>query len=265
MRRSSSNVVMVVPKRVFTLFGAILAYPTEELSAQVAECEEIIGDRVPSAVADLAAFREAVEEFSMGYLEEVHTAYFDLNPVCRPYVGYHLFGETYRRSIFMIRLKELYAEHGFTWAGTELPDGLSVFLTFLGTNEDDALERELIDEALAPAMAKITGMDVPVSRVVAGRGRRRSAKKERAEAGPVPGGAASDPELPGSGDASTELQGDSHGGSVEGGVLLEGVQESAGVSRSTECLYEKPLRSLARVIPSLWEPGRKAAASRADL
>lgn len=263
--RSSSNVVMVVPKRVFTLFGTIFDYPTQDLSAQVAECEEVIGDRVPEAVADLVEFRKTVEESSLGYLEEVHTAFFDLTPVCRPYVGYHLFGETYRRSIFMIRLKELYAERGFKVAGTELPDRLSVFLSFLGVNEDQALGRELIDEALAPAIAKMTGMEVPVSRVIAGRGRRRSAKKEKEEVGPVPGGAHSDPELPGTGDEATELHGDSHGGNVEGGVLLEGVQESAGLSGSIECLYVKPLRSLARVIPALWEPERKAAAGRADL
>lgn len=261
----SSNVVMVVPKRVFTLFGAILDYPTRDLSAYTAECEEVIGDRVPEAVADLQEFRKSVDEFSLGYLEEVHTAYFDLNPVCRPYVGYHLFGETYRRSIFMIRLKELYAERGFSLAGSELPDRLSVFLRFLGTNEDLVLGRELIDEALAPAMAKMTGMDVPVSRVVAGRGRPRSAKKEKEEVGPVPGGAHSDSELPGTGDDTTELHGDSHGGNVEGGVLLEGVQESAGLSSSVGCLYEKPLRALARVIPALWEPGRQAATGRADL
>lgn len=261
----SSNLIMVVPKRVFTLFGTILDYPTPDLKAHIAECEEVIGDRVPEAVADLEAFRKSIDEVSLGYLEEVHTAYFDLNPVCRPYVGYHLFGETYRRSIFMIRLKELYAERGFSLAGSELPDRLSIFLSFLGTNEDHVLGRELIDEALAPAIAKMTGMDVPVSRVAAGRGRPRSAKKEKEEAGPVPGAAGAGAELPGGGDEATELQGDSHGGNVEGGVLLEGIQEMAGLSSGAGCLYEKPLRSLARVIPALWEPGRQAAAGRADL
>ncbi|MDN5848072.1 MAG: hypothetical protein L0H63_00315 [Nitrococcus sp.] len=261
-----SNLVMVVPKRVFTLFGAILDYPTRDLSAHIAECAEVIGDRVPASVADLEAFREEIEQVPMGYLEEVHTAFFDLNPVCRPYVGYHLFGETYRRSIFMIRLKEIYAEKGFQLAGSELPDRLTVFLQFLGSNEDVLLGRELIDEALAPTIAKMTGMEVPVSRVAAGRGRPRSGKKEKEEAGPVPGSdASSGPELPGTGDEGTEMQGDSHGGNVEDGVLLDAVHESAGVTSGASCLYVKPLRSLARVIPALWEPGRQAAAGRAEL
>lgn len=259
----SSNVTMVLPKRVFTLFGNILDYPTPEITAQVEECEEMIGGRVPKAVADLEDFRTTVASHSLEYLEEVHTAFFDLNPVCRPYVGYHLFGETYRRSVFLIRLKELYRERGFERMGVELPDRLSVFLHFLAANEDDSLGRELIDEALAPAMARMTGMDVPVGRVAAGRGRPRSAKKEREEVGPVPGGqSGADPELPGVGDENTELHGDSHGGNVEGGVLLEGIQELAGVSSSAGCLYEKPLRALARVIPALWEPGRQAATGR---
>ncbi|HET8700105.1 MAG TPA: molecular chaperone TorD family protein [Nitrococcus sp.] len=256
---------MVVPKRVFTLFGAILDYPNADLNTYITECEEVIGDRVPESVADLETFRSAVNELPMGHLEELHTAYFDLNPVIRPYVGYHLFGETYRRSIFMIRLKELYAERGFSVAGSELPDRLSVFLSFLGINEDNALGRELIDEALAPAMAKMTGMDVPVGRVAAGRGRRRSAKKEKEEVGPVPGAADGNAALSGEGDDSTEMHGDSHGGHVEGGVLLEGVEEMVGLSSGAGYIYEKPLRSLARIIPVLWEPGRQAASGRADL
>ncbi|MDN5869315.1 MAG: molecular chaperone TorD family protein [Nitrococcus sp.] len=261
-----SNLVMVVPKRVFMLFGTILDYPTRDLSAHIAECAEVIGDRAPASVADLESFREEVEGAPLGYLEEVHTAFFDLNPVCRPYVGYHLFGETYRRSMFMIRLKEIYAQNGFEFPKNDLPDRLSVFLSFLGTNDDNVLGRELIDEALAPTMAKMTGMEVPVSRVASGRGRARSAKKEKEEVGPVPGGAeAGGPERPGTGGGSEELQGHSHGGEVDDGVLLDAVHESAGVASGASCLYVKPLRSLARIIPALWEPGRQAAAGRGEL
>jgi hypothetical protein len=54
---------------------------------------------------------------------------FDMQPVCYPYVGYQLFGESYKRGAFMAQLNEAYHAIGYS-AGQELPDHLPVILRF---------------------------------------------------------------------------------------------------------------------------------------
>ena len=45
----------------------------------------------------------------MGKLQEVYSGFFDLNSICHPYIGYQLFGENYKRSIFLVELKKAIA------------------------------------------------------------------------------------------------------------------------------------------------------------
>jgi nitrate reductase delta subunit len=89
----------------------------------------------------------------------VFTATFDLQPVCHPYVGYQLCGESQQRGMFLIQLNQLYRQHGFV-AGVELPDHLSTLLRFIGTRAPQECRRELIEDGLLPALAKILqGLD----------------------------------------------------------------------------------------------------------
>ncbi|MBI3962458.1 MAG: molecular chaperone TorD family protein, partial [Deinococcus sp.] len=71
-------------------------------------------------------------------------------------VGYHLFGESYKRSIFLLELKKHYQAEGLD-TGSELPDHLAVLLRFLANNCQAGLVDEIIHEALLPALAKMAG------------------------------------------------------------------------------------------------------------
>ena len=140
--------------RLFTALARVLAYPGPDLAAAADECLAALGQAAPAAAESLQRFRRFVGETAAGRLEEVYTAAFDLQPLCCPYVGYHLFGESYKRGAFMVKLKETYREHGYG-AGAELPDHLAVFLGFLALLDDTPLRAELIDECLVPALTRM--------------------------------------------------------------------------------------------------------------
>lgn len=135
-------------------FAELLSYPTAELSQTVASCTALLREEQPSAAASLERFDDFLQNQTAARIEEVFTATFDLQPVCHPYVGYQLCGENQQRGMFLMQLNQLYRQHGFA-AGVELPDHLSTLLRFIGTLAPQDCSRELIEDGLLPALAKI--------------------------------------------------------------------------------------------------------------
>lgn len=82
-----------------------------------------------------------------------------MQPVCYPYVGFQLFGESYKRGAFMARLNEGYRSYGYQ-VGRELPDHISVILRFLALGDEVRLGefgQVLLCEGLVPAVSKMAG------------------------------------------------------------------------------------------------------------
>lgn len=147
----------MMERRLFYSFADILGYPKPQLIEAARECERLAPRDNPKAIALLHKFRLLVEKTPLGRLEEMYSGTFDLDPTCHPYVGYHLFGESYKRSIFMVQLKERYRTHGFAVDDNELPDHLTVLLRFLATSGETTLAAEIIAEAMIPALERMTG------------------------------------------------------------------------------------------------------------
>lgn len=141
-------------RRLWGLFADLLDYPQADLNDAAIACQRMASDVDPAAAAPLALFRAWLEQTPPGRVEEVYTAIFDLDVSRSPYAGYHLFGETYQRSLFLIGLKEWFAAAHFN-SGQELPDHLAVLLRFLALCDEGDRRDELIQDALLPALAKI--------------------------------------------------------------------------------------------------------------
>lgn len=146
----------LIERRVFQLFADLLDYPRASLVEAVRECAAHIALRRPEAAALLRDFEAFVSETSLGRLQEVYSGVFDLDAACHPYVGYHLFGESYKRSIFLLELRKRFREQGFV-VENELPDHLAVLLRFLSVTDDVILASEIVHEALLPALDRMTG------------------------------------------------------------------------------------------------------------
>ncbi len=145
-----------IERRMFRCLAQLLEYPQPGLVGAAQECQALMSPTCPEAAALLHQFYACAEEAPLGHMQETYTATFDLDAVCQPYVGYHLFGETYKRSVFLLGLKQCYQAHGFT-VEAELPDHLAVMLHFLETCDDATVAEELIGEALLPALERMIG------------------------------------------------------------------------------------------------------------
>ncbi|HXI23208.1 MAG TPA: hypothetical protein VNG71_04970 [Pyrinomonadaceae bacterium] len=123
----------------------LLEYPNSDWDSRIMFCADNEG---------LTKFRSRVDALTLTDLQELYTRTFDLNPVCALEIGYHLFGENYKRGEFLANLHrteepfDLGQEH-------QLPDYLPVLLRLLTRLDDEELRAALISECMTPALEKM--------------------------------------------------------------------------------------------------------------
>jgi len=137
-------------------FARMLAYPPPEPGEWLTQCRERVAVRDTEAAEALDPFVDFLEKSTPGERNETYSRAFDLNALFHPYIGYHLFGETYKRSRFMVRLKQHYAEHDFV-PERELPDHLAVVLRFLPRCDHADFLVELVRLGLVPTLGSMLG------------------------------------------------------------------------------------------------------------
>ncbi len=135
-------------------FARLLSYPDAQLQQTTADCLQQLRESRPAAAGQLQKFAAFLAKSSSSQIEEVFTATFDLQPVCHPYVGYQLCGESQQRTMFLMKLQEIYRQHDYR-PDSELPDHLSEILQFIGITADQSCRQELISDGLLPALAKL--------------------------------------------------------------------------------------------------------------
>ena len=135
--------------------ASVLEYPTEDWYGTLERCKalSLLADRAGNE--HFAEFCREIHELPLVELQELYTRNFDLNPVCALEVGYHLFGEDYKRGEFLARLRESENPYELGQA-MQLPDFLPVVLRLM-CKLDDAEERAgMIGYCLIPALNKMT-------------------------------------------------------------------------------------------------------------
>lgn len=135
---------------VFELLAPTVEYPTSVLPDQLRECVVALKVRRSRAARSMQRFEAFVNATPLDEIEELYTTTFDLRPVCFPYVGYQLFGETYKRGEFLAALSARFRECGCP-IETELPDHISAVLRYLALTPDE----DLVAEGLVPALERM--------------------------------------------------------------------------------------------------------------
>ena len=141
-------------RRLYGLFAELLGYPSQRLAIAAGEAAALASPISPAAAALLREFAAFAARTPLLGIEEIYTSVFELDAVCHPYVGYHLFGESYKRSSFILGLKDRYRPYSLSY-GVELPDHLAVILSFLAVNDDPCETEVLIVEALHPSLQRM--------------------------------------------------------------------------------------------------------------
>lgn len=137
------------------IFADILEYPDEAWHGRL----ESLGSGLHTdgaATEHFAEFCAKTTGMSLIELQELYAQSFDLNPNCALEIGYHLFGEDYKRGAFLANLRE--TEDGFDLGQEQqLPDYLPVLLRLLVNVDDDELRGSLAGHCIVPGMKKIIG------------------------------------------------------------------------------------------------------------
>ena len=96
----------------------------------------------------LEIFYQEMGILSLGQQEELYTRTLDLNPLTAAYVGYQIWGESYKRGEFMALMNQEMDKYAVDKSG-ELPDHLIPILRYLDVNPTpksellDVLERAI--------------------------------------------------------------------------------------------------------------------------
>lgn len=138
----------------YKLLAELLEYPTSRTPATAKLCAMFLADRCPAAAREVESMSRAVESADIRDLEERYSAVFDFHPTRTLDLGYQLFGETYKRGVFLVLMKESAAAHGVD-TGSELPDHLPNVLRLLADLSAEEDPRDLADEVILPAVEKI--------------------------------------------------------------------------------------------------------------
>ncbi|GFO66697.1 respiratory nitrate reductase subunit delta [Geomonas limicola] len=142
----------------YQALGELFAYPLELARVRACLNKVAAGIEENGAEKPLQPFATFLEDVNLGRLQENYVATFDFDPARAPYLGHHLFEDHEKRAAFMISVRQLFARHGFTPRGCELPDHLSVLLEFLahlGRSAVPEVRRSVAAEQVLPGVKKL--------------------------------------------------------------------------------------------------------------
>ncbi|MBK8255910.1 MAG: nitrate reductase molybdenum cofactor assembly chaperone [Polyangiaceae bacterium] len=138
----------------YNLYADIFDYPSDNLPSAVAECGRRLAHRLPEAAEHLACLEREAKACDTRAMMEKYAAIFDFSPARTMDLGYQLFGETYKRGIFLVKMKEALEKYQIP-AGNELPDHLPSVLRMLSVLKAEDEPRDLVEEVILPSVEKI--------------------------------------------------------------------------------------------------------------
>lgn len=144
-------------KSHFWLLAEALCYPDEEWKVKLEDGIRTLP--AGSVRTHLEAFMQGLSQYSLDEWEEVFTRTLELNPICPPYLGYHIWGDSLSRGKFMAELKPAMREVGIELEG-ELPDHIVPVLRYLDqANEIPEELEDILESAIQNMVSLLTEMD----------------------------------------------------------------------------------------------------------
>jgi nitrate reductase delta subunit len=141
MRRSTGHARDALAWQTQSL---LLAYPDERLPEHLALALRVAAGQPKAVARPLQRFAEHAGRTPLPELAADYVATFDHRKRCCPYLTYYAHGDTRKRGVALLRLKQTYARAGWRLGDDELPDHLAVVLEFAAT--DPAAGARLLTE-----------------------------------------------------------------------------------------------------------------------
>lgn len=108
----------------------LLAYPDEQFEQRLTLAGRVAASLPEPVAGPLLRFTAHAEQTAIADLTTAYVATFDHRKRCCPYLTYYAHGDTRKRGLALLRLKQTYAAAGRRLTDDELPDHLAVVLEF---------------------------------------------------------------------------------------------------------------------------------------
>ncbi|OIQ72802.1 hypothetical protein GALL_455670 [mine drainage metagenome] len=136
--------------------SALLRYPDADFRARLHQTTDAMGGTWPVAAEALDKFAQAIDPVSPADLEELFTKTFEIQAICCLEVGYVLFGEEYRRGVFLAQIKDEH-RHAEYDCGVELADHISNVVALLGVSDREDVRQDLVAVAIHAVRSMLEG------------------------------------------------------------------------------------------------------------
>lgn len=138
----------------YALLARILDYPGGDICSEIEKCVAAIVKEYPNAGKHLLKFSHYANNTDLISLREHYTSTFDINPTCTLDIGFHVFGESFKRGSFLVGMNKMLRDNNIDAKG-ELSDHLPAVLELLSCMPDDEDYEYLIKLIIVPGLVKM--------------------------------------------------------------------------------------------------------------
>lgn len=141
------------------LAALLLDYPDEDLRAALPGVRAAVAT-LPAALGEpLGRLAAHLEAGDLGELQARYVETFDNRRRCCLYLTYYAYGDTRKRGVALVEMKQAYREAGVELAVEELPDHLCVVLEFAATTDRVAGIRLLLEHRAGVELLRLALTD----------------------------------------------------------------------------------------------------------
>ena len=148
------------PELAWQAQSLLLAYPDDELARRLGLLRQVAAAASPPIGEPLLRFIGHVTGTPLPELAAEYVTTFDHRKRCCLFLTYYAHGDTRKRGMALLRLKQTYAAAGLRLAGDELPDHLAVMLEFAGIAGPDAGRALLLEHRAGLELLRLALHDI---------------------------------------------------------------------------------------------------------
>lgn len=134
----------------YKILSVLLDYPRKEAQALLPKIPELLekdGLLNHYSIKCVSKFIESFRQEDLLDWQQTYTGLFDYMPTTSLYLFDHVYGDSRKRGMAMVDLKQLYKIEGMEIVDNELPDYLPLFLEFIATKNNKQEGANLLAEA----------------------------------------------------------------------------------------------------------------------
>ncbi len=138
----------------YSKLADVFRYPSADYLEQVRRCQAELETAYPEASEELGKFVAYATDVTHQQRQELFVKTFEVQALCYLDLGFVIFGEDYKRGMFLVHMKREHERVGNDY-GTELPDHLANVLVLIEKTTDEEFRNDLVAGIAIPAIRKM--------------------------------------------------------------------------------------------------------------